>query len=312
MHINNPPVVTQPENITTTTTTTTRPLPPRVVGRGARSNYTRPELEHFLTILEEVLPIGPDEWDDMTGRHSEVLPERDNDALRRKYNTLHRRRCPTGDPNIPWEVASTKRIKLKIGERASLGVGNEEYELETNSFSGPGILGDPPPQAPTPPRPPPTLVARPTTEDDLVSPLRPRSSRAAAGDDFLAIMKMQMIQDREERKEDRRLKEEAMREARREEQMRREERDEDRRNTERMFEMAVGGMANYFSAAPKTRRARTHPIESEYTMVDNEEEGEEEEEDDDTQCQQEDGLSDLDSFGEVRDKVHLDRKRSAD
>ena len=61
-----------------------------------------------------------------------------------------------------------------------------------------------------------------------------------------------MIQDREERNEDRRLKNESMREARREEHLRREKRSEDRQNTERMFVMALGGMANYFSAYKKT------------------------------------------------------------
>ena len=98
-------------------------------------------MEHFLTILEEVLPIGPDKWEEVTGRHSEVFPGRDTDTLRHKYNTLHRRRCPTEDPNIPFDVAIAKRVKYKIGERVALGGGNEHYDLETNSFSGPGVLG---------------------------------------------------------------------------------------------------------------------------------------------------------------------------
>ena len=124
------------------------PQPPRIVGRGARSNYTTSELEHFLSVLEDVLPIGPDEWDVVTGRHAELFPGRDTDALRRKYNTLHRKKCPTGDPNIPFDVRAAKRIKYKIGERAGLGGGEEEYDLETNSFSGAGVLGDPPPPPP--------------------------------------------------------------------------------------------------------------------------------------------------------------------
>ena len=187
----------------------------------------------------------------MTGRHSEVFPGRDTDTLRQNYNTLHRRRCPKGDPHIPWEVESAKQIKFKIGERASLGGGNEEYDLETNLFSGPGLLGDPPPNATTPLRSRVPSVARAADDDVSISPLRPRSSRSAAGNDFLAIMKIQMIQDRAERKEDRILKVEAMREARREERIRREERAEDCRNFERMFAMAIGGMANYFSAPKK-------------------------------------------------------------
>ena len=108
----------------------------------------------------------------MTGRHSEVFPGRDMDALRRKYNTLHKRRCLIGNPRIPWEVESGKRIKFKIRERASLGDGNEEYDLETNSLSSPGVLGDPPPNETTPPRPHPTAIATATDDEDvLVSPL---------------------------------------------------------------------------------------------------------------------------------------------
>ena len=240
------------------------PPAPRNVGRVSRLNYTVPELESFLSILEDVLPIGPDEWDSVAGRHALVFPGRDTDALRRKYNTLHRKKCPTGDPNIPFEVAAAKTIKYKIGERAGLGGGEEEYDLESNSFSGPGVLGDAPPRPTTPPltQHPVTAVTRNTGSDSSISPLRPRSSRAAAGDDFLAIMKLQMIADREERKEDRRLKEESLREMRREERLRREERSEERRNTERLFVMAMGGIANYFSGSNTTTASNPVNVEN--------------------------------------------------
>ena len=84
------------------------PQPPRNVGRGATSNYSTSELEGFLSILEDVLPIGPDEWDEVAGRHAEDFPGRDTDALRREYNTLHRKKCPTGNPNIPFDIRAAK------------------------------------------------------------------------------------------------------------------------------------------------------------------------------------------------------------
>ena len=71
--------------------------------------------------------------------------------------------------------------------------------MNTNSFDGSGVLVDSPPLPSTPSRRQHNSVAsvaRVPTSDSEVSPLRPRSSRAAAGDDFLAIMKMQIIQDR--------------------------------------------------------------------------------------------------------------------
>ena len=82
-----------------------------------------------MDITEELLPIGPDEWDLTLSRHSVRFGGRDVDALRRKYNKLHRKRSPTGDPHIPWEVEQAKRIKYMIGERACLGGGEEDYDV---------------------------------------------------------------------------------------------------------------------------------------------------------------------------------------
>ena len=81
-----------------------------------------------------------------------------------------------------------------------MGGGAEEYGLETNSFSGSGFLGDLPPPSTTPPCCQHTSVARVPVSDSSVSPLHPRSSRAAAGDDFLSIIEIQMMQGMEEKK----------------------------------------------------------------------------------------------------------------
>ena len=86
--------------------------------------------------------------------------------------------------------------------------------------------------------------------------------------------------------------------------MRREERSEDRQNTERMFTMAMGGMANYFSESNKYKITKV-PIKNDYSIGDDAE-GEQEY---DEQATKGEDLSDLDSFGEVMEKVDLSRKR---
>ena len=70
----------------------------RHVGAG---NCTKDWVLHMLYIMEEILPIGQDEWDEVVSRHSIGFPGRDIDSIRRKYATLHRKSIPTGDPSMP-------------------------------------------------------------------------------------------------------------------------------------------------------------------------------------------------------------------
>ena len=84
----------------------------------------------------------------MKRRHQEMYAHRDVIAIRRKYNNLHRIQVPRGDPNFPDEVKDAKRIKYKIGQRASLGGWGKNFDLETGMFTGTGVLGQPPPPSP--------------------------------------------------------------------------------------------------------------------------------------------------------------------
>ena len=59
--------------------------------RPGAGNYSIDEnIQHFLTIMDDVLPIGPEEWDDVVARHAVNFPGRDVDSIRRKFSTLHR------------------------------------------------------------------------------------------------------------------------------------------------------------------------------------------------------------------------------
>ena len=90
---------------------------------------------NLLQILERVRPIGSEEWQQCTDEHGVSYPQRrkddgGKDSIRRKLATLYRKGIPTGDPNCPEEVELAKKIKYTIGDRAAMGDGEEEFNLE--------------------------------------------------------------------------------------------------------------------------------------------------------------------------------------
>ena len=87
---------------------------------------------HLLTIMETVVLIGPNEWDEVLDQHSRLFPGRDVDSLRRKFTTLHREKIPTGDPNMPLEVRLVKKVKCAISDKAELGDGIGDFDLMPN------------------------------------------------------------------------------------------------------------------------------------------------------------------------------------
>ena len=102
--------------------------------RGKKKNFTQDELLNLFSIMEDIKPIGPDEWEKVINEHSVMYPGRDVDSIRRKFINCHRKKVPTGDPDCPEEIRLAKRVKYLIGDRANLGGGQEEYDMETNRF----------------------------------------------------------------------------------------------------------------------------------------------------------------------------------
>ena len=64
-------------------------------GKNGENNYSREELLSLFAIMEWILHIGTEEWEQVVLEHSELFPGRDVDSIRRKYNTLHRKQVPT-------------------------------------------------------------------------------------------------------------------------------------------------------------------------------------------------------------------------
>ena len=54
------------------------------------------------------------------------------DSIYRKCISLHRKKIPTGDPNMPLDARMTKKVKYKIRDKAELDDGTEEYDMLEN------------------------------------------------------------------------------------------------------------------------------------------------------------------------------------
>ncbi len=154
------------------------------------------------------------------------------DSPRRKFSALHRRKVETGNPRIPFEVRHAKTVRDLMKKRADLGEGDDvdddfddfdEEEEEADSVevedsapcaesTGSHSLALPAPRAPsfTPPRP---LVHRRSTM---------RTTAGNGEGDLFAILKMQMVEDRARREEEREARAAERAQHREEERARRE------------------------------------------------------------------------------------------
>ncbi|KAE9013191.1 hypothetical protein PR003_g15915 [Phytophthora rubi] len=87
-------------------------------------NYKISEINRLLTIVEEHLPLGEDEWarvaTDYNLSRSRGWVERDLDSLRRKVKALYSMRKPTGTAEVPQHVQKSKEVKRAIDDKANV------------------------------------------------------------------------------------------------------------------------------------------------------------------------------------------------
>ena len=112
-------------------------------------NYTQTETMGFLCLMEEIKPIGSEEWDLLVRRQAEAfLPGCDINYIRRKYASCHQKSHPTGAPYCPEEVRRlAKWVKYLIGDWANIGDGTEVYDLVSGEHKDKtnAAVGNPPP-----------------------------------------------------------------------------------------------------------------------------------------------------------------------
>ena len=104
-------------------------------GAGRGQGFTEAEQSTMLELIEELKPIGHDQWDMLTERFNRIHPNpgRTAESLRKKFATLYRNRTPTGDPHIPPLVLQAKRLKEMLINEAqieTLDTNEDEEEAE--------------------------------------------------------------------------------------------------------------------------------------------------------------------------------------
>jgi hypothetical protein len=87
--------------------------------------FTIAEIDCLLEIINDVLPIGPDDWDIVTERHVSFYPGlgRCCESLRRKFSSLYNHKKPTGDPTCPAYVHDAKNFFERIKDMMEVSDG---------------------------------------------------------------------------------------------------------------------------------------------------------------------------------------------
>lgn len=251
----------------TTIAATPSNKPTKGNGKVGKSNYTRDELLLLFSVMERILPIGTEEWEQVQMEHTQQYPGRDIESIRRKYNSLHRKQVQTGNPNIPPEILAAKRVKQKIGEKADIGGGEDEtFDLEagfsgsdgqgqdssTKIGNGNGVPVSIETRRPSP-------VEQQQHQRTGSSGLSVASSRVHrkskdSNQEFLDLWRMQMMMEREERRQERLWELEERREERRQERREARERQE---HWAGFVSAIVGGIASAFGVEPPPNTTTT-------------------------------------------------------
>ena len=168
--------------------------PARVRG----NKFRAAECIYSMEAMHQILPIGPLEWDQVLELHSVQFPGRDVNGLRRKYNTLHRKKMPIGDPHMPEEIGMAKSCKYCISQKAKLGDGTGQYDMmqeddcadddpeEGVPLDDPGVI------VPIFAEHSPVPAVPPLGNTNNRSSASLRKNKASKKQDFFALMAMQM------------------------------------------------------------------------------------------------------------------------
>jgi hypothetical protein len=95
------------------------------------SNWSKPETDHLLSILENIVPFQPAEWEEVKVKFDVKFGKKKRavKALQRRFTLLHRKKEPTGDSNIPSPVLRAQMIRDMIDEKTDGTRGSPDSEL---------------------------------------------------------------------------------------------------------------------------------------------------------------------------------------
>ncbi|KAI9983266.1 hypothetical protein PInf_007210 [Phytophthora infestans] len=102
------------------------------------ANYKMAEISRLLNLIEDILPLGKDEWERLAGFYNgsrmRGWPEREFDSLRRKFKVLYSTRKPTATSEMPPHIKLAKELKNAIDDKASVVVMDDGADNEEEDF----------------------------------------------------------------------------------------------------------------------------------------------------------------------------------
>ena len=102
------------------------------------SNWSKPETDYLLDILEDLIPFQPEEWDEVKARFDAryAKKRRGIKAIKRRYEVLYCTKEPTGDPRIPSPVLRAQHVYNMINEKMDATRGSPESGLNVPVLGG--------------------------------------------------------------------------------------------------------------------------------------------------------------------------------
>jgi hypothetical protein len=87
-------------------------------------------------LLQKILPISGDEWDQVEQRHNNAFPgtKRTKEKLKRKFKDMYLKRPPTGDTTVTPVIELAISIYNKICMKAEISDGEEEATAKLGLF----------------------------------------------------------------------------------------------------------------------------------------------------------------------------------
>ena len=105
--------------------------------RSRGTNFSNSEIDILLNIINDVLPIGTEEWKEVETLHRQNDPQHDRsrETVNGKFRQLYSTRPDTGNRTIPEAVWKAKNIleDIKSKQNVSDGEGSGGSDFETSS-----------------------------------------------------------------------------------------------------------------------------------------------------------------------------------
>lgn len=91
------------------------------------SGFGQAEVSLFLVIIERTLPLRSTVWQSVLTEHEQCFPQQSRpvETLQRKFTNLHQKKMRTGDHLMPDDVCNEKKIHQMMIRRGDISVADE-------------------------------------------------------------------------------------------------------------------------------------------------------------------------------------------